>query len=235
MQILVTYRYSGSSSQLCTMLEYANSIGLKPKLHVNYLELTLLGHTCGPLEVLGWERYQLSIGEQNIASPPAKKQPNGRGGSVEVRGTLNRTSGRDQKRKSDKSVWELDKQLKEKARADLKLDQTPLAKPTKVAVSLVREIEEHNKRTPAKSKKSGVWQQGTTYNVTLRSRRPSCIHLDCICSNCREWANLVHKYKETSHGVVYLCHRCNEVSRERSFGSRGGDAMYAAVGRRRAR
>ena len=235
MQTLVTYRYSGSSLQLDAMREYASSIGLKPGLYSNYLELTLVGHFCGSLETLGWERYQLSIGEQKRTPSPVKRQPDGRGGSVAVRDTPRHASGRSQRRKSDKSVWELDKQLKEKARTDLKLDPTPLTKPIKVAASLVREIEEHNKRTPTKPKKSGVWQQGTTFNITLRSRRPSCIYLDCICSNCRGWANPVHKYKDSSHGIVYLCHRCNEVSRERSFGSRGGDAMYAAVGRRRAR
>lgn len=262
MQTLVIYRYSGSFPQICEMRQYVESIGLKPKLVIDQLELTLVGHSCGPLEALGWERFQLSLGRQQLTLPLLREQTTEsiraevykkdevsknqdkskqtpyvtkKLATTEVKTTPKRTSRWSRSGKSTKSVWELDKQLKEKARADLKLDQVPLTKPMKVSASLVKEIEKHNSLTPAKSKKTGVWRQGTTYTITLHSRRPVCIHLDCICSNCREWNNPVYKYKDTSHGIVYLCHRCNEILRERSFGSRGGDAMYAAVGRNKAR
>jgi hypothetical protein len=241
MQTLVTYRYNSELSRLVEMREYLEGLGLKPKFVVDHLELTLVGHKCGPLETLGWKLIKTTVGalDSNVAnweSITLKQQKVNPKPLILISKPAQKRLPKSQRRlEADKRAWELDRQLKEKARAELKLDQTPLAKPVKVAASLIKEIEEHNNKTPAKRKRSWSLKGGTTYETTLRSRRPYCIHLDCVCSNCREWNNPVYKYKETSRGLMYLCHRCNEILRERSFGSRGGDAMFAAVGRNRAR
>lgn len=255
MQTLVTYRFDGSLAKVVEMREYVENLGLKPKFVVDHLEITLVGHSCAPLESLGWQCQEQSVGDSHnsklsalapslahIATPTpltaikSGPQQVGLTYHVDEKGRISykRTQTRPNRKNAPKTAWQLDKELKEKARANPKLN-APLAKPMCVAPNLIKEVEEHNKRTPDKSRRGGVWKQGITYEITLRSRRPSVIHLDCKCSNCREWDNVAHKYEESSHGVVYLCRRCNDILRERSFGSNGGDAMFAAYGRNKAR